>query len=258
MSRACSARSATARATSGRWSSSTPSATWTRATCASGSSSISCATAASVARSGSTWPAGTWTTTSSCSCRRASSGSGTSTCCSASRRTPSRRRSPRRRRGPRGSGRPAPLDALPLSRLYASVTPAPVQRLEAVRLNDWERQGRDWRVPRSSLAPILRFADVDAFVQESEDGGKDGTQLDGIVQVGVAKEDQPHYLKVMARPEADGRAAHPLRARRDRGARRRLDAPPPGRPGARPHLRIAASTAGSKRRALPRSRPSRC
>jgi hypothetical protein len=94
------------------------------------------------------------------------------------------------------------LDALPLSRLYASVTPAPVQRLEAVRLNDWERQGRDWRVPRSSLAPILRFADVDAFVQESEDGGNDGTQLDAIVQIGVAKEDQPHYLKVMARPEA--------------------------------------------------------
>ena len=61
----------------------------------------------------------------------------------------------------------AALDAVPLSRLYASVTPAPVQRLEAVRIHDWERQGRDWRVPRSSLAPILRFADVDAFVQEA-------------------------------------------------------------------------------------------
>ena len=65
----------------------------------------------------------------------------------------------------------ASLDALPLSRLYASVTPAPVQRLENVRMLDWERQGRDWRVPRSSLAPILRFADVDAFVQETEGGG---------------------------------------------------------------------------------------
>ena len=100
----------------------------------------------------------------------------------------------------------AALDAVPLSRLYASVTPAPVQRLEAVRIHDWERQGRDWRVPRSSLAPILRFADVDAFVQESEGGGKDGTQLDAFVQVGVAKEDQPHYLKVMARPEASAEA----------------------------------------------------
>ena len=95
------------------------------------------------------------------------------------------------------------LDALPLSRLYTAVTPAPVTRLEALRLNDWERHGAHSRVPRSSLAPILRFADVEAFVQASVDGGKDGTQLDGFVQVGVAKEDQPHYLKVLARPEAD-------------------------------------------------------
>ena len=60
-----------------------------------------------------------------------------------------------------------------------------------------------WRVPRSSLTPILRFADVEGFVQASPDGGKDGTQLDGFLQIGVAKEDQPHYLKVIARPEAD-------------------------------------------------------
>lgn len=100
--------------------------------------------------------------------------------------------------------RPAgPLDAQPLSRLYAAVTPQPVQRLEALRLPDWERQGREWRVPRSSLAPILRFADVEGFVQETKGGGRDGTGLDGLVQVGVAKEDQPHYLKIMARPEAD-------------------------------------------------------
>jgi hypothetical protein len=95
------------------------------------------------------------------------------------------------------------LDALALARLYASVTPAPVQRLEALRLSDWERQGRESRVPRSSLAPILRFADVEAFVMPSPDGGRDGTQLDAFIQVGVAKEDQPHYLKALARPEAD-------------------------------------------------------
>ena len=97
----------------------------------------------------------------------------------------------------------AGIDALALSRLYASATPQPVQRLEAFRINDWERQGTNWRVPRSSLAPILRFADVEAFVQESAGGGKDGTSLDGMIQVGVAKEDQPHYLKVMARSDAD-------------------------------------------------------
>ena len=95
------------------------------------------------------------------------------------------------------------LDALPLSRLYASVTPQPINRLEALRLADWERQGTHSRVPRSSLAPILRFADVEAYVQASADGGKDGTALDGFLQIGVAKEDQPHYLKIMARPEAD-------------------------------------------------------
>ena len=95
------------------------------------------------------------------------------------------------------------LDAVALMRLYASVTPKPVQRLEGVRIVDWERQGKDWRVPRSSLAPILRFADVEAFVQEAPGGGTDGTQLDAFVQVGVAKEDQPHYLKLLARPDAD-------------------------------------------------------
>jgi hypothetical protein len=95
------------------------------------------------------------------------------------------------------------LDALPLARLYALATPAPVVRLEALRLADWERQGTHWRVPRSSLTPILRFADVEGFVQASADGGADGTQLDGFLQIGVAKEDQPHYLKLIARPEAD-------------------------------------------------------
>jgi hypothetical protein len=98
------------------------------------------------------------------------------------------------------------IDALALSRLYAAATPAPVARLEAIRLVDWERQGGHWRVPRSSLAPILRFADVEAFVQAMPDGGRDGTELAGLVQVGVAKEDQPHYLKVVARPDADASA----------------------------------------------------
>ena len=40
-----------------------------------------------------------------------------------------------------------------------------MQRLEAFRLIDWERQGTNWRVPRSSLAPILRFADSDQTEQ---------------------------------------------------------------------------------------------
>jgi hypothetical protein len=96
-----------------------------------------------------------------------------------------------------------PIDALALHRLYATATPAPVQRLEMVRLADWERQGIHWRVPRSSLAPILRLADVEAYVQMTPGGGKDGTELDALLQVGVAKEDQPHYLKVVAQPGFD-------------------------------------------------------
>ena len=98
------------------------------------------------------------------------------------------------------------IDALALHRLYMAATPGPVARLEALRLPDWERQGTHWRVPRSSLAPILRFADVEAFVQAAPDGGKDGTVLDAFMQIGVAKEDQPHYLKVVVRPEADADA----------------------------------------------------
>jgi hypothetical protein len=92
-----------------------------------------------------------------------------------------------------------PVDAHALHQLYASVTPVPVQRLEGFRAPDWERQGTHWRVPRSSMAPILRFADLDGFVQESPTAAR----LDGLVQVGVAREDQPHYLRVLARPEVD-------------------------------------------------------
>ncbi len=97
--------------------------------------------------------------------------------------------------------RPAtPLDAVPLSRLYATMTPPPVARLESYRLADWERQGGPWRIPRSSLSPILRFAEVEAWVQEAPGHPE---QLTGFVQVGVAKEDQPHYIRVLVLPDSD-------------------------------------------------------
>jgi hypothetical protein len=99
--------------------------------------------------------------------------------------------------------RPAvPLDANELDKLYRSATPTPVARLEDYRLHDWERQGTHWRVPRSSLTPILRFADVEAFVQESPGPPRAG-RLDAFCQIGVAKEDQPHYIRVICRPEHD-------------------------------------------------------
>ena len=96
--------------------------------------------------------------------------------------------------------RPArPLDALGLLRLHGAVTPTPVQRLEALRLQDWERQGAHSRVPPSSLAPILRFADVESWVQDSTDGAS----IEALVQLGIACEDQPHYLRVLGRPGID-------------------------------------------------------
>ena len=98
-----------------------------------------------------------------------------------------------------GIRRTRQVDANALMQLYAAVTPAPVQRLEAFRIPDWERQGSNWRVPRSSLAPILRFADLDAYVLEAGDGSK----VDGFIQIGVAREDQPHYLRLLGRPDVD-------------------------------------------------------
>jgi hypothetical protein len=54
------------------------------------------------------------------------------------------------------------------------------------------------------LTPILRFADVSAFVQEDASAGEGpDTPLGAFVQVGVSKEAQPHYLKVIARPGFD-------------------------------------------------------
>ena len=83
------------------------------------------------------------------------------------------------------------------------MTPAPVARLEMHRIADWERNVSGSLMPRSSLTPILRFADVESFVQDAQEGSADPTQLQGFVQVGVAKEDQPHYLRILVRPGID-------------------------------------------------------
>jgi len=96
-----------------------------------------------------------------------------------------------------------PLDALPLARLYSAVTPPPVARLESYRLSDWERQGATPLIPRSSLAPILRFAEMEAYVQIA---AEDGAGVAALLQLGVAREEQPHYLKILARPETDASA----------------------------------------------------
>jgi hypothetical protein len=94
------------------------------------------------------------------------------------------------------------LDAVALSQLYERVTPHPVARLESYRMRDWERLDQ-WPVPRSSLTPLLRFADIEAFVQESGDEREAPGALAAFAQVGVSKEEQPHYLRVMSRPDHD-------------------------------------------------------
>jgi hypothetical protein len=98
-------------------------------------------------------------------------------------------------------------DAVALFRLYGAVTPAPLQRLEMSRIADWELHASGSLMPRSSLTPILRFADVETFIQGSPEGATDPTAAIGFVQVGVAKEDQPHYLRILVRP---GTEAAPL------------------------------------------------
>ena len=91
------------------------------------------------------------------------------------------------------------LDSVDLARLYKRVTPSPVARLEGYRLPDWENLPGRTSVPRTSLTPLLRFADVESLVQESADG----QGLSAMLQVGVAKEQQPHYMRVLSLPEHD-------------------------------------------------------
>jgi hypothetical protein len=100
---------------------------------------------------------------------------------------------------PHGIRAAQPLDALELDRLYHAATPGPVVRLENYRLVDWERQGNHWRVPRSALTPLLRFADLEAYVQPSP---TDDSLL-AFCQIGTAKADQPDYLRVISRPDHD-------------------------------------------------------
>jgi hypothetical protein len=100
--------------------------------------------------------------------------------------------------------RPAgPTDAVALFRLYAAVTPTPVQRLELSRVADWEPQYSGSLMPRSSLTPILRFASVETFLREAPEGAQDPTAVVGFVQVGLAGEGRPHYLRILVRPGAD-------------------------------------------------------
>ena len=92
-------------------------------------------------------------------------------------------------------------DAVALFRLYNAVTPLS-RASRSIASPMGMAPGRSCRAP-AGLTPILRFADVELFLQEAPEGAADPTQLQGFVQVGVAKEDQPHYLRVLVRPGTD-------------------------------------------------------
>ena len=136
----------------------------------------------------------------------------------AGRQAPARRRGPTRRAAARGSGPAQPIDALALHRLYAGRDAAAGRRASrpsASRTGSARARtggSRDPASRRSCASPTSRPSS-----RRHQDGGKDGTVLDGFLQVGVAKEDQPHYLKVLARPEADAAALVAVRAGRHRG-----------------------------------------
>ena len=193
------------------------------------------------------------TTTSSCSCRRGSCATAKRASCTG-RRT-SRCPAPMDRRGGgrnAASGPSTPLDAL------RPQPPVRVRRRRS-RSSGWRLSASPTGSARAATGasraarwrPILRFADVEAFVQEAPGGGTDGTQLDGFVQVGVAKEDQPHYLKVLARPDADSSRSLRYRTGRDRAHAATPIGVPPITACSRPCGPTNRRSTGASRRGLP-------
>ena len=99
----------------------------------------------------------------------------------------------------------APLDALAARRgCTRRPRPSPVARLEAIRLARLGAPGhalagaRARASRRSCASPTSR-----ASSRSRPTAAATAPSSCGFVQVGVAKEDQPHYLKVIARPDAD-------------------------------------------------------
>ena len=194
------ASSATRTATSGRSWSSTPSTTVTPATSASASSSTSCATAPDGARRASTWPAPTGAATWSSSCRPASR---------ATARSPSSTARPAQRfpvlrgldagrlriRPAASAGRPGAGAPLPPRHARSRGPPGglPPARLGAPRTI--ARACRARRSRPSCASPTWR--------PTSRRARRAGDGLAAMLQVGVAKEQQPHYLRVLSLPEHD-------------------------------------------------------
>jgi hypothetical protein len=111
-------------------------------------------------------------------------------------------RSPRGRRRDEASSslRPAGApDAWHLFDLWAHATPPAIARAEGYSAADWESVGHEAVVPRSSLNPILHFAEVDAWVLPTDQ------RAGGLAQRGACRQG-PHYLRFLVRDSVDGAA----------------------------------------------------
>jgi hypothetical protein len=109
--------------------------------------------------------------------------------------------------GPVAGGKAAEKDLLPatsadawhLFDLWTHTTPPAIARIEAYGADDWESVGHEGVVPRSSLNPLLRFTDVNAWLLP------EGHRLAGFAQHGASRAG-PHYLRFLVRDGADGAA----------------------------------------------------
>ena len=100
------------------------------------------------------------------------------------------------RSGLRPAGAP---DAWHLFDLWAHATPPAIARAEGYSAADWESVGHEAIVPRSSLNPILHFAEVDAWVLPTDQ------RAGGLAQRGACRQG-PHYLRFLVRDSVDGAA----------------------------------------------------
>ncbi|MDP9243660.1 MAG: GNAT family N-acetyltransferase [Chloroflexota bacterium] len=90
-------------------------------------------------------------------------------------------------------------DAWHLFDLWAHATPPAIARAEGYSAGDWESVGHEAIVPRSSLNPILHFAEVDAWVLPTDQ------RAGGLAQRGACRQG-PHYLRFLIRDSVDGAA----------------------------------------------------
>ena len=88
-------------------------------------------------------------------------------------------------------------DAWHLFDLWTHATPPAIARLEGYGAGDWEAVGHEAIVPRSALNPLLHFAEVNAWLQPSEQ------RAGGFAQHGASR-GGPHYLRFLVRDGVDG------------------------------------------------------